>query len=186
MAHLIGGNKLIDPFFLFDKIGLESGMKIADFGCGGAGHFIIPAAERVGNGGIAYAVDIQKTVLEGIESKAKISCIKNIKTIWSNLEIYKATKIPDNELDIGLLINTLFQTKKHFEMIRECMRMIKPTGKLLAVDWKNIPVAFGPAQEDRITKDNLKKIMTEKANLLLTEEFDAGHYHYGLIFQKKP
>ncbi|MFH0856308.1 MAG: methyltransferase domain-containing protein [bacterium] len=185
MAHLVGGNKLIDPVFIFDKVGLEGGMKIADFGCGGAGHFIIPAAERIGSAGIAYAVDIQKIVLEGIENKAKISGVKNIKTIWSNLEIYKATKIPDNELDIGLLINTLFQTKKHLEMINECVRMIKSTGKLLAVDWKNIPVAFGPAQEDRITKDDLKKIALEKAGLLLIDEFDAGHYHYGLIFQKK-
>src|SRR4030042_812527 len=183
MAHITGGNKLLDPKFLFKKIGLETGMKIADFGVGGAGQFIMPAAEKLGAGGVAYAVDIQKVVLEGIESKAKINGIQNIKTIWSNLEIYKATKIADNELNIGLLINTLFQTKKHLDMIKECVRMIKPTGKLLCVDWKHIPVAFGPANEDRISKDQIKEIGS-LLNLILLQEFDAGHYHWGLVFRK--
>lgn len=183
MAHITGGNELLNPSFLFEKVGLETGMKVADFGCGAAGHFVLPAAEKIGKGGIAYAVDIQKVVLEGIESKAQMSGIRNIKTIWTNLEIYKATKINDNELDIGFLINTLFQTKKHLEMVRESTRMIKPGGKLLVVDWKHIPVAFGPALEDRINKDNVKAIAV-KLNLTLSEDFDAGHYHYGLIFRK--
>ncbi|MFH1030936.1 MAG: methyltransferase domain-containing protein [bacterium] len=183
MSHITGGNELLDPKFLFKKIGLETGMKIADFGVGGAGQFIMPAAVKLGTGGIAYAIDIQKVVLEGIESKAKMNGIKNIKTIWSNLEIYKATKIADNELDIGFLINTLFQTKKHLDMIKECVRMIKPGGKLLAVDWKHIPVAFGPANEDRISKDRVKELAAS-LNLLLLEEFDAGHYHWGLAFRK--
>jgi len=183
MAHITGGNKLINPSMIFEKIGLESGMKIADFGCGGAGYFVLPAAEIIGNGGIAYAVDIQKIILEGIEGKAKMSGINNLKTIWSNLEIYKATKISDEELDIGFLINTLFQTRKYLEMFRECVRMIKSGGKLLAIDWKHIPVAFGPALEDRINKDKIKEVGLE-ANLKLINEFDAGHYHWGLIFKK--
>lgn len=184
MAHITGGNELLDPKFLFKKVGIETGMHIADFGCGGAGHFIIPAAEKIGRGGIAYAVDIQKTVLAGVESKAKMAGVNNIKTIWSNLEIYKATKIKDEELDIGFLINTLFQTKKYKEMILESIRMIKKGGKLLAVDWKHIPVAFGPALEDRVSKITIKEICAQ-INLPLIEEFDAGHYHWGLIFQKE-
>lgn len=180
MAHITGGNKLLNPISLFEKAELSSGMKIADFGCGNAGHFILPAAEIIGSSGIAYAVDIQKIVLESIETKAKINGVKNIKTIWSNLETYKATKINDNDLDMGLLINTLFQTKKHLDMAKECARMIKQGGKLVVIDWKHIPAAFGPAIEDRINKDAIKNIIN-KLNLNLLEEFDAGYYHWGLI-----
>lgn len=183
MTHITGGNELLNPIKLLKKAGLETGMKIADFGCGGAGHFVLPAAEILGSGGTVYAVDIQKIVLEGIEGKAQMRELKNIKTIWSNLEIYNATKIKNNSLDIGLLINTLFQTKKYFEMMKECVRMIKPRGNLMVVDWKHIPVAFGPALEDRISKDKIKEI-SPKLKLKLIEEFDAGHYHYGLLFKK--
>lgn len=183
MSHITGGNELLNPITLLQKAGLAGGMQIADFGCGGAGHFVLPAAEIVGNGGIVYAVDIQKTILEGIESKGKMRGLKNIQTIWSNLEIYKATNIKDNSLDVGLLINTLFQSRKHLAIIKECVRMIKPQGILMVVEWKNIPVAFGPAADDRVNPDTVKTAANQ-INLPLFEEFDAGHYHYGLMFKK--
>ena len=34
-----------------------------DLGCGAGGYFVIPAAQKVGENGIAYAVDIQEGVL---------------------------------------------------------------------------------------------------------------------------
>jgi len=183
MAHITGGTELLNPHTLLKKAGIATSMQIADFGCGGQGQFVLTAAKTIGNGGTIYAVDIQKTVLEGIENKAKTQGLKNIKTIWTNLEIYKATKIEDGKLDIGLLINTLFQSKKHLEIIKECVRMIKLKGALMVIDWKNVPSAFGPATVDRVSQDAIKAIASQ-INLRLIEEFDAGHYHYGLLFKK--
>ena len=51
-----------------------------------------------------FAVDILKTALETIERKRKQENSANIKTIWSNLEVFQATKIDSESLDVAFLI----------------------------------------------------------------------------------
>lgn len=178
-----GGNELLDARKILEKLEIAERMRVADLGCGGAGHFVFSAASMVGDTGTVYAVDILKTVLQGIESRAKLELFTNIVTVWSNLEIYKATQIDSDKLDIAMLNNVLFQTKKHAEVIREAARMVKPAGKLLVVDWKVTGAPFGPPVEDRVKKEEILKAAKE-ADLKREEEFDAGPYHYGLIFIK--
>ncbi|MEK7203043.1 MAG: hypothetical protein AAB653_01885, partial [Patescibacteria group bacterium] len=100
-----------------------------------------------------------------------------------NLEVFGATKIESASLDITLLINTLYQSHKRAEIIREAVRMIKPKGKLMVVEWKNVSVLFGPPVEERVNKE-LTITIANKLGMRLEEEFEAGQYHYGLIFVK--
>ncbi|MCX6779720.1 MAG: hypothetical protein NT034_00885 [Candidatus Magasanikbacteria bacterium] len=65
------GTALIDPFEIFQKVGLSSGMRVADMGCGRTGHFVLPAARVVGEKGLVYAVDILKDVLQSLGSWVK-------------------------------------------------------------------------------------------------------------------
>ncbi len=183
MSALIGGNSLIDVNLILTKSNAAEKMKIADLGCGASGHFVFPTARAVGKKGIVYAVDILKTVLETIVKRARIENYDNVKTIWSNLEVFGATKIESASLDITLLINTLYQSHKRAEIIREAVRMIKPKGKLMVVEWKNVSVLFGPPVEERVNKE-LTITIANKLGMRLEEEFEAGQYHYGLIFVK--
>ena len=80
-----------------------------------------------------------------------------------------------------MLINTLYQTKKHSEVIREAARLLKKDGMLFVVDWKAVP--FGPLQEKKINPKSLKTII-EKAGFRAKEKFDVGPYHFGMIFIK--
>jgi ubiquinone/menaquinone biosynthesis C-methylase UbiE len=175
-----GGDKLLDVNLLLTKAGVEEGMKIADLGCGSTGHFVFPASKMVGKKGIVYAVDILKTVLESVTRRAKAENISNMKIVWSNVEILGATKIESNSLDMVFLINTLYQSHKRIEIIREGVRMLKKGGKLIIVEWKNISLPFGPPSEERVRLDVLKAALP-KIGLDLEEEFFAGQYHYGLI-----
>lgn len=183
MTILTGGNALIDTALILEKTRISEKMKVADLGCGTSGHFVFPVAKIVGKKGIIYAVDILKTVLETIAKRARIENYDNIKTIWSNLEIFGATKIESASIDISLLINTLYQSHKRAEIIREAIRLIKRGGKLVIVEWKNIAVPFGPSVEDRVDKELMISI-ANRLGMHLEEEFDAGQYHYGLIFVK--
>ncbi|KKW33969.1 MAG: hypothetical protein UY81_C0082G0002 [Candidatus Giovannonibacteria bacterium GW2011_GWA2_53_7] len=56
-------------------------------------------------------------------------------------------------------------------------------GKLLIIDWGRVAPSFGPAAEDRIKPETLKTI-ANKLSLKLTDEFEAGKYHFGLLFEK--
>ncbi|MFA6255366.1 MAG: methyltransferase domain-containing protein [Patescibacteria group bacterium] len=183
MVYVSGGNELLNPTTILSRLGVKTGAKIADLGCGSAGHFVIPAAHLVGSQTTVYAVDILKSVLRSVTGVARLEGVNNIKPIWSNLEIVGATKIKPGSLDFTLLINNLFQTKKMENMIKEAIRLLKPEGKILIVDWNQVPASFGPSLTDRVKPEVVKKV-AQSLGLNLVEEFAAGTYHYGLIFEK--
>ena len=198
-----GGNNLINAKEVLERAGVASEMKVGDFGCGGMGYFTLTAAGLVGEDGRVYAVDILKTVLSGVLERAKARGLDNIKIVWSDLEVYGATKIEDASLDMGMLVNTLYQTEKDEAIIKECVRMIKPGGKLLVVDWNvsntlnpstslgtgraqissNDSTGLGPVASDRVDKEEVKRVVSE-LGLRQVESFEAGRYHFALVFVK--
>lgn len=178
-----GGKELIDARTLLEKAGIEEKMKVADLGCGRRGYFALQSAKLVGDRGIVYAIDVVKEALENVQSSAKLFGITNIQTIWADLEIYKSTKIPDGTIDLAMLNNVLFQTKKEIEIIKEATRILKKGGKFLVTDWKKIKAPFGPPLENRVEAEKVKQY-TESVGLELKKEFDAGPYHYALVFVK--
>jgi len=178
-----GGNELLDPQKLLKEIGVTQGMKVGDLGCGGRGFFSLQAAKMVGQSGLVYAVDILKPVLKSVVNEARSMGIYNIKPVWSNLEVVGATKIKEGEIDIALVNNLLFQVKENRNVIREAKRLLKPEGKLMVVDWKKTDIPFGPPVEMRVSPEEVKKL-AEKEGFELEKEFEAGTYHYGLIFKK--
>lgn len=179
-----GGNSLLDANAILSKAQVSERMKVADLGCGSSGHFVFPAAKLVGKrNGVIYAVDILKPALESVSRQAKQENFTNIQTVWSDLEIFGATKIEPSSLDIALLINTLHQSHKRVEILREAIRLAKKDGKIVVVDWKNTATPFGPPVEERVKIKSLEEA-GKKLGLKLEEEFDAGQYHFGLIFVK--
>lgn len=183
MVYISGGKELINPETLLSKVGIKQGMKIADLGCGTTGRFCIPAAKLTGNTGVVYIIDILKSVLNEVSRKARLEGVNNIKAIWANLEIFGSTKIKNDFIDVATLINILFQSKEHKNILKEAYRILKINGKLLVVDWKQTAIPFGPPLIDRVKPEAIKKIARE-LNFQLIEEFSAGQYHYGLIFSK--
>ena len=178
-----GGNELIDPKALLTKAGIVSGLKVADLGCGAKAYFALQAGKMVGKEGMIYVVDIRKPVLENAVKEFRLAGLNNFKPVWSDLEIYGATKIPAESVDVVLLINILFQTKKDESVIKEAIRLLKSGGKLLIVDWKMTGAPFGPAIEDRLDPDLVKQ-WAVALGLNLEKEFEAGPYHYALLFKK--
>lgn len=183
MVTQTGSNYLLDSSFLFQKTNLKEGEKIADLGCGSSGHFVFPAAKLVGGKGMVYAVDIRKHILESIQKRVQQENYNNIKTVWSDLEVFQGTNIETESLDSALLINTLFQSSKRSSMLKESVRLIKKNHNFLIVDWKNSHSPLGPPVESRVDPETLKKA-APKLGLKLEEEFNAGDYHFGLLFTK--
>ncbi|MFZ4632209.1 MAG: class I SAM-dependent methyltransferase [Patescibacteria group bacterium] len=174
---------LFDIDSILRKITVEEGQKIAELGCGNFGFFVWPLAKLVGHRGEVYAVDILKSTLEEIRRHALKENVPQVKTVWSNLEIFKATQIETSSLDCALLVNTLHQSEKRTEIIREAVRLLKRGGKLLIVEWENADSPLGPTSEKRVKLAALK-LAAPKLGLDVKEEFPAGPYHYGLILTK--
>lgn len=159
-------------------------MHVADLGCGNNGAFLFLASRLVGAGGRVYAVDIMKPVLERMRSLAQTEHASNVMTVWSDLEVYGATKITEHSIDVALLINVLFQSNNRAAILKEAARLIKSGGRLLVLDWKKTAAPMGPSVEKRIDRDEAIKI-GQTSGFELIGEFEPGPYHYALIFAKQ-
>lgn len=181
--QVYGRSELLDSgAILRDFLQLKIGNMVADLGAGG-GLFSIQAARLVGDQGQVYAVDILKNALSEIESKARMSGLNNIKTVWSNIEIIGATQINEQSLDAVMLVNVLFQSNKHYEIMGEATRLLKNGGRLLVVDWSDTNSSFAPSNDRKVDPKSLIQ-HANQLGLNLANEFKAGNYHFGLIFTK--
>jgi ubiquinone/menaquinone biosynthesis C-methylase UbiE len=168
---------------LMEIVQLKKGDLVGDLGAGG-GMFLMQAARLVGDQGQVYAVDIVKNILSELDSKARMSGLNNIKTVWSNLEVVGAAKINNESLDLSILVNVLHQSSKQLAIITEATRLLKKGGKLLIIDWGNNNLSFGPAKE-KLADPNQIIGFAEEVDLVLGQQFKAGPYHFGLLFIKK-
>jgi len=182
MSH--SGVALINPEKIFDKINLRSGMRVADFGCGRTGHFVFTASRRVGNTGIVYAIDIIKNILESIASQSKSGGFHNIQTIWSDIEKYNKSPIPENSLDVSFFVNVISSLADYKTALRESVRLLKISGFLIIVDWDKKLGMIGPDKDKMISPDIIEN-MADELGLEWVDKFSINDYHYTVILKKK-
>ena len=184
MAKFPSGTKLFETEHILHRMGVGPGQVIADLGCGGSGYFVLQAAKMVGSKGTVFGIDVLKSALSNLVSRAKLANLQNIIPVWSNLEMYRGARlVRDEVVDVSLLINLLFQSKRHTDIMREAYRMLKPDGHLLTVDWKVSGMKMGPTPESLVHPSDVRRV-AEDAGFLFVEEFIPGPYHFGLIFKK--
>ena len=181
MLH--SGTELINPFKLLERVGIRKGWHVADLGCGSTGHFVLPAAQLVGADGAVYAVDIRRDTLDHVERLAKREQFFNIKIVWSDIDVYGATRIPAGELDLCLLVNNLFLSTNRTALIREMARLTKPGGRVVVVEWKATNTPIGPSVDHRFTPEQSKAIC-QSPYLEFLDELEVGHSHYGLLYER--
>lgn len=173
----------IDPRKILQFCSIKPGMVLADLGCGPNGYFTIPMAKMIGPGSKVYAIDIIKTSLESLKSKANLIGLSNIITIWSNLEKVGAANVPRGTIDMCFIVNTLYQSDQHREILIETASLLKPSGKIVIIDWDKNTGGGGPPEHQRVSKEELKKMACE-LSLKPIKEFMASKYHFGLVLDK--
>lgn len=169
----------LNPNEVLKQIKLRRDMMAADFGSGSGG-WAMPLAKKLEDG-LVYAIDILEEPISALRGKIALEKISNIRVIRSNVENKNGSTLPDSSFDLVLMTNLLFQAEDKKAIFTEAKRILKKGGKVLVVDWKKT-AALGP-EKGRISEAETKKIAKE-AGLVLEKEFQAGIYHYGLIFVK--
>lgn len=174
--------KFINPRLIVESLEIGAGMVIGDFGCG-TGYFTFPLAQKVGQSGKVFALDILKDKLEAIESEAKILGLSNVVAKRANLEATGGSKLEDNSLDWIFLVNMLFQNSNKEIIIKEAVRVLKSGGKILIVEWNADDSSMGPADNLRISKTEISDL-AQSNNLAMLRELKISDFHFGLIFEK--
>lgn len=178
----------LNPDAVVREFGITLGMRIADFGCG-AGHIGILVAQQVGPDGLVTALDIMEDKLDSIKARAKAAGLENLETKRANLEVPGNTGLGDGTQDLVLLINILFQSNKKSDILKEAKRVLKTGGSVVLVEWKKggggLPAqaGFGPPDGLRTDVSPMQALFTTEG-FTLVRPFNAGQFHYGLIFKK--
>jgi len=169
----------LNPEEILDQLELSSDMVAAEFGAGSGG-FAIPLAKKLPDG-LVYAIDIQKNPLVVLKNRTVSENIVNVKITLSDLEKPRGSKLQDDSADLVFIVNVLFQAEEKENILSEAKRILKDSGRIIVVDW--LPESPQAASGAKISAEALKD-MAEKIGLKLEKDFNAGSYHYGLIFKK--
>jgi len=163
-------------------LGVYEGMTIADLGAG-TGAYTLPLAEKVGDSGRVYAVEVQKDFLTNIRNSATSRGFKNVELLWGNIEKLGGTKIKDSGVDAVVISNVLFQAEDKVGLLKETSRILKTGGKLLLIDWSDSFNNLGPSPKMVVTKDSALALC-ESQGFVLKNEIAAGEHHYGFVMLK--
>jgi ubiquinone/menaquinone biosynthesis C-methylase UbiE len=166
-----------DPVAILRTLGLESGMSMADVGCG-PGFFSLPAADLVGNAGRVYAIDMEETMLWALQERL---LQKNVQRVLPVLSREDLIPLSSGSVDRALLVNVLHELDGE-ATLSEVWRLLRGDGRFGVVDWKKEPTEHGPPLEHRISASEAQAFLAK--NGFVGEPVDVGPYHYGLLLSK--
>ena len=153
-------------FKLLERAGIKRGQKVLDFGCG-SGTYAIPAAKIVGNGGMVYALDKNRFVLNELMEQARSAGLNNISRIDTGGE--PKIELADDSVDVVLLFDVFHsyyfpQAEDRRILLDEIHRVAKTSALLLVY-----PKHMGANARDEI----------ERANFYFRNEYSGTLIHDG-------
>ncbi len=163
---------------LWNRVGLRPGMTVVDVGAG-SGFYTFPASERVGPTGRVFAVDVSHELIDLIRERSAERHRSNIEALVSRPD---QVPLPSNLADRVLLANVLHGVPP--ATVAEAVRILRPGGRLVDVDWKKEATPGGPPVEHRLAAAEARRTL-EGYGLETGAEWDLGPYHYALMLEKK-
>lgn len=116
----------------FQKLELKPGMVVCDLGCGN-GYWTLPMARKVGEEGAVYAVDIQQEMLQKLRQRADQFEINNVRPVLGTID---NPKLPQNELDLLLMVDVYHEFSHPQSMLWEIRRSLKPNGVIALLEYR--------------------------------------------------
>jgi len=168
----------LQPNRIMDILGIKEGSSVADIGAG-SGWFTVRAARRVGNGGLVYAVDVNRDYLDYIEKRSKRESLTNIRIILGKED---DPLLPQKSLDAVLLLKTYHEIAQPIRLLKRTRAAMR-AGALLGIIDRN-----GKGDDHGIDKEVVIK-EAERAGLMLINQYDfvkPDDVDYFLVFRAAP
>jgi ubiquinone/menaquinone biosynthesis C-methylase UbiE len=165
-----------NPEAILVDAGVKPGLILVDVGCG-HGFFALPAARLVGNEGRVYGLDADSEAIDRLKEKVAKQKLRNLV-----LEVGMAeqTVLCDSCADIvffGIVLHDFADTSK---VLSNAKKMLKPTGRLIDLDWKKELMQLGPPLRIRFNEKEASNLI-EKAGFRIDEVKEKGLYHYMIV-----
>jgi ubiquinone/menaquinone biosynthesis C-methylase UbiE len=162
-----------NPEKVLEDAGLRSGMVFVDVGSGD-GFFTILAAQVVGEKGAVYAVDTDASAIERLRGKADEKGSANVKAVVAEAE---ETVFCEGCADVVFYSMVLHDFHDPAKVLQNAKRMLKPSGKLVDLDWKKKRMSFGPPVQIRFSEEQASAFMNA-AGFTIESARTVGPHHY--------
>lgn len=162
--------------------GIERGMDVADVGAG-TGLFTLLFAERVGEDGTVYAVDVSRPFIEQIERRAREHGLSNVRTVVNS---QRSVELPADAVDLVFMSDTYHHFEHPGDMLASIHEALRPQGELVVIDFRREPGVSSHwiLQHVRAGQSEVVEEITA-AGFELVDEADFLQENYLLRFRKR-
>jgi SAM-dependent methyltransferase len=126
-----------EPRQLVNRLGIKSGMTIADIGAG-SGYYVVRLSPIVGPGGRIIAEDVVPEYLHDLRRRVRDLGLQNVEV---SLGEPHDPRLPADLLDIALLVHMYHEIAQPYGLLYNLVPALKPSARVGIVD------AAGPTSE---------------------------------------
>jgi SAM-dependent methyltransferase len=125
---------------------------------------------------LVFAVDIDERFLDYIkEEKARFEDqYKNIITVKAEID---DPKLPDDELDAILVVNTYHLLTNRVSYLKKLAKALKQNGVLLIVDYKPEITGIGPTQEIKLNSKKVVDELNSASYKIVTQDYSLPYQY---------
>jgi ubiquinone/menaquinone biosynthesis C-methylase UbiE len=120
------------PDLLARLLPLRPGDVAADIGAG-TGYLSWRMAEKVGNKGRVYCVDIQQEMLDLLAQNMAARHTTNFQAVLGTIS---DARLPANSIDLVLMVDVYHEFDHPYEMMQSIVRGLKPGGRIVWVEFR--------------------------------------------------
>ncbi len=168
-----------NPDVIWKELGLTDPRVLVDIGAG-TGFFAVPFA-RKGPHITVHSCDLQDEMLGWLRDHIPADLRRRI--IPVKME-ERRVPLADGIADLVYMINLHHELEDRDAIMKECFRLLKSGGTVMAIDWKKGETPMGPPQEIRATEEEIIADLT-KAGFKDTGRHPVLPYH-NFVTGKKP
>ena len=168
------------PVQLIRALGLRSGQDVAEIGAG-SGYLARRLARAVGPRGQVYAVDAEPRMLPVLLERLRRARIGNVTPVLGRDD---DPLLPERAFDLVLVVNTYHHFPGGPRYLRRLARLLRPSGRLVNVDFHRRETPVGPPLERRIARETFLRD-AGMAGLRLVREVTFLPYQYCLVLRPR-
>ena len=172
-------NREEEPAKLMKALNLKPGMTVCDLGCGN-GFYTLKLAKEVGPEGKVLAVEIQQEMLDMLRKRAAKADVKNIQSVLGTVI---DPKLPDNAVDLILVVDVYHEMDHPVEMLAALRRSLSKTGRLVLVEFRaedpNVPIK----ELHKMSKAQINKEIPANG-FKLVEQYDDLPWQHVMFFER--
>lgn len=183
-AKLENPDRLVElpPANLARLLDLAGADTLVDFGAG-TGMYTLPLAEAF-SGGTVIAVDEQQVLLDRLQER--LDAHPPAGQVRLVLSVDGRVPLADGAADRVLMLNVLHHVHDEPDVLAEVVRLLRPGGLLVSVEFARMERPVGPANDHVLSFDDVRAAIAAMGlrELATYQPGEVGLYHVAIVAER--